>query len=94
MPEEWLASLETGQAEHEIEHVDVENENCGFDVLMPSAVSRNCTQVHRSVQCFEQRVGDSVQLGWKDRAQTAYAGKLLFSLRRVFPVFRHGANQR
>ena len=34
MPENWIASLATQQAVHEIKHVDVDNENCGLDILM------------------------------------------------------------
>ena len=50
MPEEWLASLETRQAEHEIEHIDVENENCGFDVLM--RLQPFLEIAHRSIEVF------------------------------------------
>ena len=51
MPENWIASLATPQAVHEIKHVDVMNENAGFDILM--RLEPFLEIAHRSIDVFK-----------------------------------------
>ena len=50
MPEDWLTSLTTQQAVHEIKHVTVTNDSCGFDTLM--RLEPFLEIAHRSVDVF------------------------------------------
>ena len=65
MPDEWIASNETVKASHKIEHVDVANENCGFDILM--RLQPFLEIANRSIEVFSvlNNVLMTLQLGWK-----------------------------
>ena len=95
MPEDWLTSLATQQAVHEIKHVTVTNDSFGVDTLM--RLEPFLEIAHRSIDVFRVLNGELVTLFTsvgKSEVKHQMPVNYSFFLHRVFTVFRYGTNKR